>query len=69
MPSWNRTRVRRSSSSRPRSAPCLLGAGYEVPMAELYEAYAAWCEASGRRAETGNMQGFARDLKAAFPQL
>jgi len=46
---------------------CMLGAGYEVPIAELHEAYVAWCKASGREAETA--QGFARDLKAASPQL
>jgi len=46
---------------------CMLGAGYEMPIAELHEAYVAWCKASGREAESA--QGFARDLKAASPQL
>jgi len=48
---------------------CMLGAGYEVPIAELHEAYVAWCKASGRGDEAEDAQGFARDLKAAFPQL
>jgi len=48
---------------------CMLGAGYEVPIAELHEAYVAWCKASGRGDEAESAQGFARDLKAAFPQL
>ena len=46
---------------------CMLGASYEVPIAELHEAYVAWCKASGREAESA--QGFARDLKTASPQL
>ena len=46
---------------------CMLGAGYEVPIAALYEAYVAWCKASGRDAASAH--GFARDPKAAFPQL
>ena len=48
---------------------CMLGAGYEVPIAELHEAYVAWCKASGRGNEAEDAQGFARDLKAAFPRL
>ena len=48
---------------------CMLGASYEVPIAELHEAYVAWCKASGRGNEAEDAQGFARDLKAAFPRL
>lgn len=43
---------------------CVVGAGYRVPVDEIYEAWKGWCEAEGRQAVT-TRQTFGRDLAAA----
>lgn len=40
--------------------------GLETSIAVLYRAWEQWCEANGRR-ETGTVQSFGRDLRAALP--
>jgi putative DNA primase/helicase len=47
---------------------CILGPAYQVPVADLFSAWKAWCEAKGRK-EPGTQQGFGRDLLAAVPTL
>jgi putative DNA primase/helicase len=43
---------------------CVVGAGYRVPVDEIYEAWKGWCETEGRQAVT-TRQTFGRDLAAA----
>jgi putative DNA primase/helicase len=47
---------------------CYVGPAYCVPVAELFAAWKAWCEAKGRK-EPGTEQTFGRDLLAAVPTL
>lgn len=42
---------------------CEIGAGYRVPVQELYQSYVAWCADTGREA-VAHAQGFGRDLRA-----
>lgn len=47
---------------------CQFGTGLEVECGRLFEAWKAWCESAGRK-EAGTAQSFARDLRAAFPEV
>jgi putative DNA primase/helicase len=47
---------------------CEVGAGFEVPMSDLFGAWKSWCESTGRK-DAGNEQVFGRDLRAAVPGL
>ena len=42
---------------------CELGAGFQVPVSDLFKAWKDWCEPKGRK--HGNEQAFGRDLSAA----
>jgi putative DNA primase/helicase len=47
---------------------CEVGAGYEVPVQDLFAQWKRWCEEKGRR-EPGTEQNFGKDLHAAVPGL
>ena len=46
---------------------CVIGPGYEVPVADMWTAWKSWCEDNGRK--PGTKQVFGRDLRAAVPGL
>jgi putative DNA primase/helicase len=49
---------------------CDVGAGFEIPAKDLFEAWKQWCELGGRsRKQSGDIQSFGRDLGAALPQI
>lgn len=47
---------------------CVLGAGEQVSVAALYDAWRSWCQEQGRDA-IGDEPAFGRDLHAAIPEL
>jgi len=47
---------------------CTVGPGRTVERGALFAAWRAWCEETGR-ARAGSVQAFARDLRAAVPEL
>jgi putative DNA primase/helicase len=47
---------------------CSVGPGHRAAVADLFDAWKAWCEAKGRR-EPGTEATFGRDLLAAVPTL
>ena len=46
---------------------CTLGAGHQVRIAALFEAYQEWYEEEGIK--PGTKQSFGRDLRAAVPDV
>ena len=46
---------------------CTIGAGFQVTVAHLFEAWKTWCEQKGRK--PGNEQTLGRDLSAAAPSV
>ena len=46
---------------------CQVGPGHQVPATTLWQDWSLWCE--GQSCDRGNMQTFARDLRAVVPGL
>ena len=47
---------------------CVVGDGYRVSRADIYDAYKSWCEARGRK-HVDDQVGFGRQLRAAVPTI
>jgi len=47
---------------------CIVGPEYETPLPKLYDSWRTWCQLHGRD-QPGVQETFAKDLRAAFPQI